>query len=114
MSKITTFLKGLIRRLKEHMDAVNLTIGGIFIPLGFYVMVEKPEWKIIGAVAVIVGILAWLLAYWLVRTREKKERLEKIAERVQEQTQRQIERKELNGLLTNILQELHKLNQNQK
>lgn len=69
MSSLRHPLRRLIGEIKKYMDAVNLTIGGIFIPVGFYIMIEKPEWKIIGAAAVIIGILAWLLAYWIVRSK---------------------------------------------
>ncbi|MCJ7743922.1 MAG: hypothetical protein MUO99_05100, partial [Dehalococcoidales bacterium] len=41
MSRMLAFLKKLIGRIKEYMGIVWFTLGTIFVPLGFYLLVEK-------------------------------------------------------------------------
>ncbi|MDP2856163.1 MAG: hypothetical protein Q8N90_03570 [bacterium] len=89
------------------MDAVFLTMGGILIPFGFYLKIEQSQLDDVGTVAVIVGLVAWLLAYYTVRRREKKERLERQEELRSRREEAQVNTK----LLENIYQELRKLNQ---
>ncbi len=90
-------------RIKKHMDAVFLTMGGILIPLGFYIKIEYTQADDYGTVAVLVGLVCWLLAYWCVRRKEKRERIEKLEER-----------QEYRNLLTEIHQELKELKQSKK
>lgn len=97
----------IIERIRKHVDSVFLTIGGILIPLGFYLKIELPQLDDVGTVAVIVGLVAWLLAYYTVKRREKKEQLAK-----QEEIKTRREEAQANTkLLENIYQELRKLNQ---
>lgn len=77
----------------------SLTMGGILIPFGFYLKVEQPQLDDVGTIAVIAGLVTWLMAYYTVRCREKKERQEKLEERL-----------EYRALLNDIRQELKKLN----
>ncbi len=83
------------------MDAVFLTMGGILIPLGFYLKIEYPQADGYGTVSVLVGLGAWVLAYYFVKSKEKREKLE-----------RQEERQENHKLLENIYQELRRFNRN--
>ena len=75
MSKITTFLKRLIRRIL--MNAWWTALGAMLIPVGVIFMIEKPEragiamWIIIfGFVSVIAGLAL------TVREERKKEKRE--------------------------------------
>jgi hypothetical protein len=90
----------LFRETIIHMDAVFLTMGGILIPLGFYLKIEQPQLDDVGTASVITGLVVWLLAYYTVKRKEKRERID-----------RQTERQEDKRLLSDILQELRKLNQ---
>ena len=36
-------LPKIIGRMRQHMDAIFLTMGGILIPLGFYLKIEYPQ-----------------------------------------------------------------------
>jgi hypothetical protein len=96
MSKIATFFKGLIRRVK-NMGEFWLATGILFIPFGFWLMVEYPQNKMLGAIAVGVGLVCWFAAWWMIRTKEKKERQERI---------------ESHKVLEAILGELKKANEN--
>jgi hypothetical protein len=110
MSSLRRPLRGVIGGIKEHMDAINLTIGGICVPLGFYLIVEKPELKAFAAVVIILGVAAWLVAYWAVRSKVKQERVERIKETVE----RRAEHLQLVELLTGILQEIRRANQDKR
>jgi hypothetical protein len=48
MSEITTSLKGLIRRVEKHMEAIFVAAAFFFMTLGFYVIFEQPQHKIWG------------------------------------------------------------------
>ena len=61
------------------MDAIFLTMGGILIPLGFYLKAEYPSLDDYATVAIILGLISWVMAYWLVRQTEKRERKERKA-----------------------------------
>jgi len=98
MSKIATFFKRLIRRVKD-MGEFWATTGILLIPLGFWLIVQYPQDKIGGAIAVVIGMICWFRAYWMIRARERKERQERMKS---------------HKLLGNILKELKKLNQNKK
>lgn len=103
----TSILLWTTRRIKEHMDAVFLTVGGILIPFGFYLKIEQPQLDDVGTATVIVGLVAWLLAYYKVKSREKREKIE----RQTEAKLRQEEIQDNHKVLVNIYQELVKLNQ---
>ena len=47
MPKIVTFLKRLKGRVRKHMDAVLLAMGGILIPLGFFAMAGEESLTIL-------------------------------------------------------------------
>jgi len=85
------------------MDAVFLTMGGILIPLGFYLKIEHPQADNYGTVAVLVGLVMWVLAYYYVKRKEKREKIE-----------RQGERQETQKLLSSIYHELKEFNQSKK
>lgn len=91
--------------MKKHMDTVFLTMGGILIPLGFYLKLEYPQSDsyYLATTCVIVGAISWLLAYFFVKRKEKREAQE-----------RQESRREFSRLLTGIHQELKGLNQGKK
>lgn len=103
MARVRDFLKRLTGRLKKHMDAVFLTMGGILIPLGFYLKVEHPQSGEAGTACVIAGLIVWLLAYWFVKRKEKRE-----------QEERTEQRTEFRELFTDIRGELKKLNEGKK
>ena len=96
--------------MKKHMDAVFLTMGGILIPLGFYLKIGYPQADDYGTVSVLGGLVAWLLAYWFVKSKEKRERLERMESKKQERK----EREDISKLLLDIHQELRGLNQGKK
>ena len=95
-----------------YKDAVFLTMGGILIPLGFYIKIEHAQDDAWGTWAVIIGLACWLLAYFLVNRKEKKEKLEKIEAKKQEQIERQKETDKISELLVGIRDELKELNDN--
>ena len=81
-----------------------MTVGGIHIPLGFYLKIEQPQSEG-GTILVFIGLAAWLAAYWFVKRKQKREQLEKMEQK---------EKVKLYELLANIHQELQKLNQGKK
>jgi len=81
------------------MDVVFLTMGGILIPLGFYLKIEYTQADDYGTAVVLVGLVLWVLAYYYVKRKEKREKIE-----------RQEERQENHKLLNSIYQELKRLN----
>jgi len=85
-------------RINKHMDAVFLTMGGILIPLGFYLKIEYPQADDYGTASVLVGLATWVLAYWFVKRKEKRERLERVESKEQERK----ERAEFSKILTDI------------
>ena len=85
------------------MDAFCLTVGGIFIPFGFYLKVEQPQLDDVGTALVFAGLAAWLAAYWFIKRKEKREQKERVEQRA-----------EVRELLGNIHQELKKLNEDRK
>jgi len=88
------------------MDAVFLTMGGILIPLGFYLKIEHSQDDLWGTACVIFGLLTWLMAYLFVKHRGIKEQKEKI-----EATDRENQERTRNGeLLSDILRELKRFN----
>jgi hypothetical protein len=95
MSKIRTFLKGLIGRAKEYMGQLLLTFGGIMLPFGLYMLAEHPESPAIWVVATIVGLIFWILAGWYAEKKDAQERKDN---------------RKVRELLTNIHKELQELN----
>jgi len=91
------------------MDAFLLTIGGILIPVGFYLKIELPQTEL-GTVLVLVGLAAWLAAYYFVKDRMKKEQ----KERVEQRADLHKLFTDTHQLLSGIHQELQKLNQNRE
>ena len=67
------------RLVGGNMDALFLTMGGILIPLGFYLKIEASISEPSPTIAVILGLISWLLAYWWVIRREKRDKLERRA-----------------------------------
>jgi L-lactate permease len=110
MNKWYSLLRRLVERIRKHMDAVFLTMGGILIPLGFYLKIEQPQLDDIATTVVLLGLVTWVLAYWLVKRKEKRERLERVESREQERK----ERTEFCNLLIDIRQELKEFNQGKK
>lgn len=90
----------IVGRVGRHMDAVFLTMGGILIPVGFYLKVEYTQDEVSGTVCVLVGLLCWILAYYFVKARERRQARE-----------HNEERQKLFKLLTSIEQELSEFNQ---
>lgn len=106
MAKFRTILKWIVRRIKGHMDAVFLTMGGILIPLGFYLKIDYAQADNYGTVAVLLGLILWVLAYYMVKRKEGRER----AEGRKRDLELEIERQEHTKLLVDIRDELRKLN----
>ncbi len=76
MSKITTFLKRLIRRIL--MNAWWTAFGAMLIPVGVIFMIEKPETAGISQWLIIVGLVFAIAGLALtVREERKKERRER-------------------------------------
>ena len=98
MINIKATLLKIVGRLKKRMDAVFLTMGGILISLGFYIKIEYTQADDYGTASVLVGLVMWVLAYFFVKKKEKRERIE-----------RQEERQETHKLLNGIYQELLRL-----
>ena len=105
MPRITTFLKGLIRRLKR-MGEFWSTTGVLLIPFGFFLIVQYPDSKWMGAVAVGLGLFCWFTAYWIIRSREKREDEEKI----QALKLRYLEAKSNEHKFNTIIEELKAIN----
>ena len=52
-------------------------MGGVRKPLGFDLLAEYPDIKNYATVAILIGLVALLRAYYLVRRKEKRERTER-------------------------------------
>lgn len=99
-----------LRGLKRYMDAVFLAAGTILVPLGFYLRVEQQALNGLGTGAVLLGLVCWVLAYYVVKGKEKREHLE----RVKEQKRQNDALQGQHEVLVSILKELEKLNQGRK
>jgi hypothetical protein len=113
MPNIVTFLKRLIGRVRKHMDTFFMTMGGIFIPLGFAAMAVGKSLSILffcGVAAVVVGLVAWFKAYNIAQERETKQ----WADREQDKRNEQNRWEETQRLLTNIHKELQRFNEEKK
>lgn len=106
MPSIRTFFRGLIGRIKEHMDTFFLAMGGILVPLGFSFIVAGlsiPTFLqrgfLAGGLAIVGGLIFWVGAY---REVQKKE------------AQKKTDLKETHKLLRAIHQELINLGQNKE
>ncbi len=111
MSKFKTLLLVIVGRLKMYLDALFITIGGILVPLGFYIVVESPSDNSYGTFLVFVGLVLWLLAYWMVRRKENREKIGRIESEIRENKRReeeQKERKALYDLLIDMREELRR------
>lgn len=69
----------IVRRIKEHMDAIFLGMGGILIPLGFglivaYYQFGNGSFGNLGIASVIVGLGCWIYAVWFSSEKEKSNR----------------------------------------
>jgi len=90
-----------------------MTMGGIFIPLGFAVMVAGKSLSILffsGVAAVVVGLAAWFTAYNIVQKREAKQWIDREQDKRNEQNRWE----ETQKLLTNIHKELQRFNEEKK
>ena len=105
MSKIITSIEGLIRRIRK-MGEFWSTTGVLLIPFGFWLLVEYPDSKWMGVVAVVFGLVCWFTAYWIIRGREKDENKEKI----QELKLRYLQAKGIERQFIAVLNELKALN----
>jgi uncharacterized membrane protein YccC len=114
MTTIRTLLEGLIREVKRHMEAVIVAAAIFFMTLGFYVIFEQPQYKIWGAIGVVIGLICWVVALLRAYWREKEERQKRIEEREQQEARWLIERAESQQLSQAILTELKKLNQSRE
>lgn len=121
MSRIITFLRGLIRGVKKHMEAVFIAIGIFSMTGGFYLMFEQPQYKIWGVGIAIFGLILVLIGYIGTYIRDKRERQKRLEERVQEQLKWATERMESHKLFESmikgqkdIVEELKKLNQDKE
>jgi len=63
------------------VDVLLMTMGGVLIPLGFYILAEYPGLQNHATVAIFVGLAAWLGAYYIVRKKEKREKIERQEDR---------------------------------
>ncbi len=88
----------IVGRTKKHMDTLLMTMGGVLIPLDFYLLAEYPELQNHATTVVFVGLAAWLSAYYIVRKKEKRKK-----------TERQEDRKEYTIPLTKIHKDLEML-----
>lgn len=82
------------------------TTGVLLIPFGFWLIVQYPESKWMGAIAVGLGLFCWFSAYWMIRGREKREREEKI----QAMELRYLEAKDMESKFNAVIEELKALN----
>jgi Na+/melibiose symporter-like transporter len=114
MSKARTLLERLIREVKRHMVAVIVAAAIFFMTLGFYVIFEQPQYKIWGAIGVVIGLIFWLVALLCAYWREKKEHQKRIEEKEQQEARWLIERTESQQLNQAILTELKKLNKSKE
>ena len=109
-SKILVIARKLIRGTRSHMEQILLTAGGVLMPLGFYLTIERPQVGILGVVFVLLGVGFWLCSYWFARFKRQEEK--------QERTEREIwlhrELQELHQLLANIDKELQRLNKDKE
>jgi hypothetical protein len=77
MSKLRDSLKKLIGRIKEYMDAVFMTIGGVLVPLGFTLLFYsiqsgKSDLESYGLISALLGLLCWILSFWFAREKDRK------------------------------------------
>ena len=70
MYKLMGILRNIKRRIKRDMGAYYLTLGAIFLPFGFIVLLEYHD-KVIAGIAFAIGMLTLLLG---IKTIQKDER----------------------------------------
>jgi len=103
MSRITIFLKGLIRRAKERMAATVVAIGILSVTSGLYVILEYSQYRIWGMIVGILGVGLVLIGYILSYVRDKEERKERSNERALEQAKWIAQRMEADRLYEAII-----------
>jgi hypothetical protein len=57
-----------------HKLGLLITAGAVLIPLGFFIIVQFPEYKGLCTASVLVGSAAWLVAYIIADRRDRDER----------------------------------------
>jgi len=82
------------------------TTGVLLIPFGFWLIVQYPDHKWMGVVAVGLGLLCWFVSYWIIRNREKDENRDKI----QELKIRYAQAKDIERQFGEVLEELKAVN----
>jgi type VI protein secretion system component VasK len=115
MTKIATFVKRLIRRVRQMGAQILFAFGGACFPLGLYWEIEYPEAPALWFTFIILGAIFWVGAVLFANKKEKQERLDRTAQ--MEELRKQGQKldglsTELRELLGNIHMELQKLNQN--
>jgi type VI protein secretion system component VasK len=75
--KISTFLKGLVGRVREMLAQILFAFGGTCFPLGLYWEIEYPETPALWFTFIILGAIFWIGAVWAANKKEKEERLER-------------------------------------
>ena len=91
-NKWHSLLNKIVWGLKIYIDTLLVTMGGVRKPLGFDLLAEYPDIKNYATVAILIGLVALLRAYYLVRRKEKRER-----------TEREKETQQYTDILFNIL-----------
>ena len=88
------------------MDAVFLTMGGILVPLGFYLRVEQPNLEPYGSMAILFGLAVWIGAFFFTQAKDRKEARDK----AKEEARRNAEHQQDVEIFSAILNELRRLN----
>jgi hypothetical protein len=69
----TSLIRQIVGRLKQNMSALFLALGMMFVPLGFYLLVEGNIGVWYARITVILGIVCQIIAYLYARYDQKKE-----------------------------------------
>jgi large-conductance mechanosensitive channel len=100
MFKIRTFLKRLIGRIRRMGEQICLALGSTFIATGLITEIEYPDIPFVWITCMVAAVCFFFFAIRIAKDKEKEQRRE-----------REQQNKAVQGLLTDIRDELRKSNE---
>ncbi len=79
MNKWYPLLKRIVEGVKNNMEMIGMTMGTIMIPLGFVLLFQAKDGQdnIIASICIVLGMIAVLVAYKIVRIKENREKTDR-------------------------------------